>query len=231
MALISISLLAADFARLGEDLETMKGAGVKMVHIDVCDGHFAPGVTVGLPVIASLRKNTGLLLDVHLRVERPERFVEDFIEAGADRLAVHAESTPDVCRALRAVRLKGVQAGVALNPATPLEAVSGILDEVDFLNLCETEGQPYSARAIHKVNMAAKARCKEGVRFALQVEGGIDPHHIGRLAEAGADVIVAGAETIRGAGLKTILKELIRSASEAEEKISSAGVITGSEQR
>ncbi len=218
MALISISLLAADFGRLGEGLEMMKEAGARMVHIDVCDGHFAPGLMVGLPVMASLRKATDLTLDVHLRVERPERLVQGFIEAGADRLAVHVEATPDFCSVLRAIRLNGVQAGVALNPATPLEAASAILDEVDFLTLYETGGQPYSARAIHRVNEAIKTRRQRGAHFALEVEGAIDPPLARKLSAEGADVIVAGPETIRNAGLKAALKALIRSAAEAEDR-------------
>jgi len=141
MALIAPALLAADFARLGEALDLIESAGAPMVHVDVMDGHFAPRITVGGPVVKRLRQRTRLALDVHLLIERPERYADQFVEAGADRLAVHPESTTELHRVLEVIRARGAKAGVALNPATPVGSVADVLGEVDFLTvLCADAG-------------------------------------------------------------------------------------------
>jgi ribulose-phosphate 3-epimerase len=141
MALIAPALLAADFARLGEALDAIESAGATMVHVDVMDGHFTPQVTVGQPVVKSLRQRTRLPLDVHLLIERPERYAAQFVEAGADRLAVHPEATTQLHRVLELIRACGAKAGMALNPATTVGAVADVLGEVDFLTvLCADAG-------------------------------------------------------------------------------------------
>jgi ribulose-phosphate 3-epimerase len=141
MALIAPALLAADLACLGEALETIQAAGAPMVHVDVMDGHFTTDITVGQPVIHSLRKGTKLALDVHLLIERPERYVAQFVEAGADRVAVHAESTPQLHRVLDLIRARGAKVGLALNPATAVSSVIDVLGELDFLTiLCADAG-------------------------------------------------------------------------------------------
>lgn len=219
MAWIAPSLLAADFARLGEALETIKAAGASMVHVDVMDGHFVPDITVGQPVIASLRKATDLTLDVHLLIERPERYVEEFAGAGAERIAIHAEATPHLHRALDLIRGRGAKAGVALNPATPVESLADILGEVDFLNiltadpgLCEGAFIPAS---VEKIRAAARARSDGRLDFALQVEGAVSLDNLEQLVSAGADILVVGSPIFREKSeIQARLKELIRLAAE-----------------
>ena len=135
MALIAPALLAADFARLGEALDVVESAGAPMVHVDVADGHFSPRITVGQPVVESLRRRTRLALDVHLLIERPERYAAQFVEAGADRLTVHPESTPQLHRVLESIRACGAKVGLALNPATAVSSVVDVLGDVDSLTV------------------------------------------------------------------------------------------------
>ena len=201
MALIAPSLLAADFAQLGKALHLIKEAGASMVHVDVMDGHFVPDISVGQPVIQSLRKATDLVLDVHLLIERPERFVAEFLEAGADRVAVHAEATLHLPRALEIIRTGGAKAGVAINPATPVEAVSDVLGDVDFLTIMSSEPSldardgDYRERTVAKIRQAAQAREEGRYDFALQVEGGgVGLAKIEELVQAGADILVAGSD-------------------------------------
>jgi len=166
MPLIAPALLAADFARLGEALDAIESAGATMVHVDVMDGHFTPQITVGQPVVKSLRQRTRLSLDVHLLIERPERYVAQFVKAGADRLAVHPESTTQLHRLLELIRACGAKVGVALNPATTVGSVADVLGEVDFLTvLCADAGadlgQPPMRRGSEQSATAGKA---QGVR-------------------------------------------------------------------
>jgi len=188
MALIAPALLAADFARLGEALDTIEGAGATMVHVDVMDGHFTPQITVGQPVVKILRQRTRLSLDVHLLIERPERYAAQFVEAGADRLAVHPESTTQLHRVLELIRARGAKVGVALNPATTVGSVADVLSQVDFLTvLCADAGvdlgQPPTRRgskqstaAEHGAGETQGARATEGLpRGAAQSDGQTRP--------------------------------------------------------
>jgi len=227
MALIYPSLLAVDFARLGEGLEVIRRAGASAVHIDVCDGHFAPGITVGLPVIRRLRSAAGMTLDVHLLVERPERFVADFIDAGANRVAAHLESTSDFYRVARLIRAKGAQAGAALNPGTPVEALQDVWGEIDFVAILSAEpGEAEAAfipKAIEKVRAACKARNRLQARFTVQVEGGINAERARELVEAGAEILVPGSFIFKHADWERRLRELVRQASGTGENIARAG--------
>jgi ribulose-phosphate 3-epimerase len=197
MALIAPSLLAADFARLADALAAIKGAGATMVHVEVMDGHFVPDISVGQPVIRSLRKATDLVLDVHLLIERPERYVQEFVEAGADRLSVHAEATPHLHRVLEQIRRQGAKGGVALNPGTPLESLSDILGEVDFLSVLTADPglqeRGFIPRSLEKIRAAARAREVRRLDFLIQAEGGIGANAVEELIQAGADILVAGS--------------------------------------
>jgi ribulose-phosphate 3-epimerase len=198
MALIAPSLLAADFARLGEALQFMKEAGASMVHVDVMDGHFVSELTVGQPVIKSLRKATDLVLDLHLLIERPERFVREFIEAGADRVAIHAEATPNLRRALSEIRAGGAQAGLALNPATAVDSVADVLGEIDYLLILSSDGgfanSSFIPGTIGKIETACTHRRERKLKFTVQVEGSIAAEQIEALEKAGADILVAGSD-------------------------------------
>ncbi len=224
MALIAPSLLAADFARLAEALRTIKSAGASMVHLDVMDGHFVEDITVGQPVVRSLRKATDLVLDLHLLIERPERYIADFVEAGADRISVHAEATTRLHRVLEQIRRQGARAGVALNPATPLETLVDVIGEFDFLSLLSSdpglsEGT-FIPRSVEKVQAAASLRNERRADFAIQVEGGIRLEHLEQLTRAGADILVAGSVIFNDDDPKARLSEMLRlvSASRAMSK-------------
>lgn len=206
-------------------MELMRGAGATRLHLDVCDGHFAPGITVGLPVIARLREATNLALDVHLRVEQPERFIDDFTGAGADSIIVHPESTADFYRVLRQIRSKGILAGAALNPATPVSAIGEVAEDLDFLSLLSAcaEEQPYFQRTLQRVSAAVRLRRERGGRFVLQVEGDMDVEQVEALVEAGAGMLVMGSAIFAHSNPEGRLKHLIRSASQAGENITSRG--------
>jgi ribulose-phosphate 3-epimerase len=191
------SILAADFSRLGDQIRTVMDAGARVIHVDVMDGHFVPPISIGLPVVESIRgpvKEAGGWLDVHLMVERPERFVEGFAAAGADSISIHIEATPHVNYALKAVRDAGCRAGLALNPGTPPHQIEQLIDHLDLL-LCMTVnpgwgGQVFIEGSNDKVR-ALRALLGEGV--PIEVDGGIDPQTAGPAAEAGATLFVAGS--------------------------------------
>jgi ribulose-phosphate 3-epimerase len=194
---IAPSILAADFARLGEQVAEVMNEGARVIHVDVMDGHFVPPISIGVLIVNALRElvhDRGGVLDVHLMVERPERRVDEFAAAGADTLIVHWEATPHAHYALKAVRDAGLHAGLALNPATPPEVVRGLAGTFDHL-LCMTVdpgwgGQPYIESSTAKV---ARLRELLGPAVPIQVDGGIDGSTVGPAAAAGATLFVAGS--------------------------------------
>src|SRR5579872_1243819 len=198
MALIAPSLLAADFARLGEALRVIKEAGASMVHVDVMDGHFVPEISVGQPVVRSIRKATNLVLDLHLLIERPERYLCEFIELGADRIAIHAEATPNLHCALSAIRAGGAKAGLALNPFTGVESIYDAVEETDYLLILSADlgfaRASYLPRTPEKVQAACALRCERRMDFAIAVEGGIGHDQVESLGQAGADILVAASD-------------------------------------
>ncbi len=214
MALIAPSLLAADFARLGEALRTIKDAGAGIVHVDVMDGHFVEDISVGQPVVRNLRKATDLTLDLHLLIERPERYVGEFLAAGADRLAVHIEATTRLHQVLDVIRKQGVQAGVALNPSTPVDSIVDLVGEFDYLSILASdpglsEGT-FIPRSAEKVRAAASLRAERGADFVIQVEGGIRVEHMEQLVQAGADILVVGSAIFNSENPKARLGEILR---------------------
>jgi ribulose-phosphate 3-epimerase len=191
------SILSADFARLGEQVAEVLDAGARIVHVDVMDGHFVPQITIGPLVVSALREQVeqaGAMLDVHLMIERPERHVAEFVKAGAHSITVHAEATPHVAFAANVVREGGACAGVAINPATPVQAVADVAHELDLV-LCMTinpgwAGQPLIGYTVEKVR---RLRELLGPAVALQVDGGIDAHTAPACRSAGANLFVAGS--------------------------------------
>jgi ribulose-phosphate 3-epimerase len=217
MALIVPSLLAADFARVAEALHTIKAAGAPMLHLEVMDGHFVEDISVGQPVVRSLRKATDLVLDLHLLIERPERYIADFLEAGADRISVHVEATTRLHRILEQVRKHGAKAGVALNPGTPVETLVDVAGELDFLSVLSSDPglaeQSFIPRSVEKVRAAAFLRDERRLDFAIQVEGGIHFEHVEQLTRAGADILVAASAIFNSDDPKARLSEMLRLAS------------------
>ena len=194
---IAPSILAADFARLGEQVMAVMEAGARVIHVDVMDGHFVPPISIGDLIVAALRdqvREAGGLLDVHLMVARPERRIDEFAAAGADSIAVHWEATPHVHYALKAVRDAGLHAGLAISPATPPEAVVGLADMYDHL-LCMTVNPGWGGQPYIETSTAKVARLRELLPegMPIQVDGGIDSGTAGPVAEAGATLFVAGS--------------------------------------
>jgi ribulose-phosphate 3-epimerase len=194
---VAPSILASDFARLGEQVETVMDAGARVIHVDVMDGHFVPPITIGALIVDALRDlvhDRGGALDVHLMVERPERRIADFAAAGADSIIVHWEATPHVHYALQAVRDSGLHVGLALNPATPADVVAGVTEELDHV-LCMTVnpgwgGQDYIASSTAKVT---RLRELLGPDVPIEVDGGIDADTARLTRDAGATLFVAGS--------------------------------------
>jgi len=193
---IAPSILAANFARLGDDIQAVERAGVRMIHVDVMDGHFVPNISIGVPVVASLRKATRLLLDVHLMIENPEQYVEPFAKAGADTLVIHQEATAHLDRAVTSVREHGCRAGVAINPATPVSTLEDILYKVDQVLVMSVNpgfgGQEFLPRSIEKIRHLHHLRTREGYSYRIEVDGGVSPENTAELVRAGAEILVAG---------------------------------------
>ena len=194
---VAPSILSADFARLGQQVELVMDAGARVIHVDVMDGHFVPPITIGPLIVESLRDlvhDRGGVLDVHLMVERPEQRVEEFAAAGADSLSVHWEATPHVHYALKAVREAGLDAGLAINPATPPEAIVGLVEAFDHV-LCMTVNPGWGGQEYIDTSTAKVARLREllGPGVPIEVDGGIDPATAGPAAAAGATLFVAGS--------------------------------------
>ncbi|MFN7209729.1 MAG: ribulose-phosphate 3-epimerase [Aggregatilineales bacterium] len=194
---IAPSILSADFAKLGEEVRAVAEHGADAIHIDVMDGHFVPNLTFGAPIVAALRRVTTLPLDVHLMIEQPERYLEQFVRAGADMLTVHVETCPHLHRTLQAIHALGVKAGVALNPHTPFELIREVLPDVERVLVMTVDpgfgGQRLIPRTLGKVAQIRAAIAALDQPIELGVDGGVDRDTIAELARSGADVFVAGS--------------------------------------
>jgi ribulose-phosphate 3-epimerase len=197
MIKIAPSILSADFAKLGEDIRRVEQAGADMIHIDVMDGHFVPNLTIGAPVVASLRKVTKLPFDVHLMINNPQDFLEQFIKAGADIVTIHAETAPHLHRLVQTVKEHGVQAGVSINPSTPLAAVEEIIDTVDMVLVMTVNpgfgGQKFIGAMLDKIRRLRQMINERHLSVDIEVDGGIDATTARQVVDAGANILVAGS--------------------------------------
>lgn len=197
MIKISPSILSADFARLGEEVKAAEKAGAHMLHIDVMDGHFVPNITIGSAVVASIRKVSGLPLDVHLMIEEPDRYIKDFVKAGADILTVHYEASIHLHRTVQMIRESGIKAGVSINPATPVGNLADILHAVDLVLLMSVNpgfgGQEFIPHTIEKIEQLRKMIVESGSSVLVEVDGGVKPENARQVADAGADILVMGS--------------------------------------
>ena len=214
MISISPSILAGDFARLGEAARLCEASGADMLHIDVMDGHFVPNITIGAPVVKCLRKAVGLFFDVHLMISEPDRYIPDFAAAGADLITVHAESDGDTEKTVELIRSLGVKAAVALKPATPADTVFPYLDKLDMVLVMTVEpgfgGQSFMADQLPKI-AAIRAECeRRGLTTDIQVDGGITDKTAPLVIEAGANVLVAGSYLFKAADMAEAIGRLRR---------------------
>ena len=197
MVQILPSILSADFARLGEEIARVEAGGASMLHVDIMDGHFVPNLTMGPPVVKSIRKITKMTLDVHLMIADPDTFAPIFIEAGADQISVHQEACRHLDRTLRLIQSEGALAGVVLNPATPVSTLEHVLDVTDFVLIMSVNpgfgGQAFLPYTLDKIRALARTRRDRGLDFKIEIDGGVNLQNVADIVRAGADWIVAGS--------------------------------------
>lgn len=214
MKLIAPSILSADFARLGEEVRAVEEAGADWIHIDVMDGHFVPNITMGPLVVEAVRRVTRLPLDVHLMIENADRYIPDFIEAGADLVAVQVEASVHLNRSLQLIRECGARPGAVLNPATPLESLAWVLEDVDFIMLMSVNpgfgGQKFIPNTLTRVRQLREMLNARGLAPLIEIDGGVNTRTIADIAAAGVDVFVAGSAIFGSSDYRATIDEFRR---------------------
>ncbi|MGE5844719.1 MAG: ribulose-phosphate 3-epimerase [Syntrophaceae bacterium] len=212
MKQIAPSILSADFSRLGEEIKAVEKAGADLIHVDVMDGHYVPNITIGPGVVSSLRKTTSLPFDVHLMIEDPDRYIDAFVDAGSNIVTVHAEAVTHLHRTVQYIKAKGVRAGVSLNPSTPLVCVEEILPDIDLLLIMTVNpgfgGQKFISGMLPKIRKARELVQARGLEVAIEVDGGVTAENIGILADAGADIFVAGAAVFGSSSYSETIRKM-----------------------
>ena len=210
---IAPSILSADFTRLGEEIHALEAGGATVLHVDVMDGRFVPNITIGLPVVKSIRKMTKLTIDCHLMIVEPNRYAVEFVKAGANMVSVHVEADPHLHRTLTAIQEAGGKAGIAINPATPLSSLEEALPFADFILLMSVNpgfgGQKYISTATDKLRRLRQIINERGLQTRIEIDGGIDAENIGDIVKAGAEIIVSGTGIFGGGNPTEGVKKLI----------------------
>lgn len=193
---IAPSILSADFANLGRDVAAVERGGAELIHVDVMDGHFVPNITIGVPVVKSLKKVATRPLDVHLMIEHPDRYIEDFVKAGAAMVSVHVEAVPHLQRTLAFIRSAGALAGAVLNPSTPAAALEDVLDDLDFVLVMSVNpgfgGQSFIPHSLEKLARVSQVLSRAPRPIPIEIDGGVGADNIAQVVTAGARIIVAG---------------------------------------
>lgn len=217
---VAPSILSADFARLGQDVGIVEKAGIDILHIDIMDGHFVPNISIGPAVVESLRKVSSLEFDVHLMIENPERYIEDFVKAGADSITVHAESTRHLHRVIQQIKSLGVNVGVAINPATTLDVLTYVLQELDIVLLMTVNpgfgGQKFIQEVLPKIVALSEILKEVNPLCRIEVDGGINKDTARLASKAGAEILVAGAAVFASPDPQTAIKEILSAAREEQ---------------
>jgi ribulose-phosphate 3-epimerase len=213
------SILSADFAHLADQVQSATEGGAAVIHVDIMDGHFVPNLTIGPPVVKSLRKATSLPLDCHLMIENPDEFIPAFAEVGADWISIHQEASRHLNRSLQHIRDHGALAGVVINPATPVAMLSEVLDMVDYVLVMSVNpgfgAQKFLPGSLHKIRRLAEIRAERGLNYRIEVDGGIALDTVGDVVRAGAEILVAGNAVFGQGDPKTNAQTLLKAATEA----------------
>jgi ribulose-phosphate 3-epimerase len=221
-AVLAPSILSADFARLGAEVEVVEAGGAAMVHVDVMDGRFVPNITIGPAVTAAIRKATRLPLDCHLMIEEPGRYVDAFVEAGADMVSVHVEAERHLHRTLSRIREIGAKAGVVLNPATPLAVLDHLLPDTDFVLLMSVNpgfgGQRFIPRVLDKMRRLRETIDSSGLDTRIEIDGGVSLANLDEVASAGADIVVAGSAVFGADDSLAATRTMVRRLAEIAER-------------
>ena len=212
---ISPSLLSADFVNLERDIKMLEEGGAHLLHVDVMDGHFVPNITIGPPVVAAINKVASIPLDVHLMIENPGNYVDDFIKAGADYLTVHVEAAPHLHRVLQQIQAQGVKAGVSLNPHTPVSLIENVLDVLDMVLIMSVNpgfgGQSFIPQTLNKVKQVKQMLKEHGKEhIEIEIDGGVKLDNIKEVANAGVDVFVSGSGIFKADDPKDMIQQMIR---------------------
>lgn len=212
MKKIAPSILSADFTRLGEEIKAVEACGIDLIHCDVMDGHFVPNITIGPMVIRALKRISTVPLDVHLMIEKPEQYLKDFIDAGSNMLTIHVESTTHLQRYIQQIKEQGIKAGVSLNPATPLDVLDFILDDVDFVLLMTVNpgfgGQKFLRTMLPKIKRLKEIIDQRGLSVEIEVDGGIGVDNIREVSQAGAEIFVAGNAIFGSSNYQKTIREM-----------------------
>lgn len=211
------SILSADFARLLEDVKKVEKAGCEYLHIDVMDGHFVPNITLGPAIVKSLRKDVNMVFDAHLMIENPDKYIKEFVDAGCDMIVVHEEACTHLHRTIQNIKSFNIKAGVALNPATPIENIKYVLEDVDMVLIMTVNpgfgGQSFIEPMIDKIKELKSLIDEKGLNIDIQVDGGIKPSNVDKVVKAGANVIVAGSAIFNSDDIESTVKEFRLNAS------------------
>lgn len=214
MNCLSPSILAADYGKLAEEIALVDEAGAHYIHVDVMDGVFVPNITIGAPVLKDLRKYTDRILDVHLMVQEPDRFIKDFVEAGADMITVHAEASTHLDRTLSHIKELGALAGVALNPATPVSVITHVLEKVDMVLVMSVNpgygGQTFIPYTLDKVKELRVLSQQRHLKYDIEIDGGVTLENVDEILDSGVNIVVAGSSVFTGDAAKNVEKFLER---------------------
>lgn len=212
MTKIAPSILSADFVRLYEEIKAAEAAGAHLLHLDIMDGHFVPNITIGYAAVASIRKITSLPLDVHLMIEEPDKYLQNFIQAGADYITVHQEASIHLHRSIQFIKEHGVQAGVSINPATPVQELEDIIQDLDMVLIMSVNpgfgGQSFIPHSLVKIAQVKKIIRERNLSTAIEVDGGIKLNNAQNIAQAGADILVMGSGFFSADDYGTLMMQL-----------------------